>query len=143
MNQLDLLLKNSLAALTAGYNDSTAEISAESVTFASVAFFRESSWKPCSWYRNAREHGRASHPGLSVSKTRNQIAFGSSSLEGRDPDTTLFVSPKDCSILGRKTAFLLQYSAPLNIYDVDFSRTAIADISPWLKNELERKLAGV
>ncbi|HPW59414.1 MAG TPA: hypothetical protein PLK58_12280 [Candidatus Rifleibacterium sp.] len=143
MNQLDLLLKNSLAGLAAGYDDSAAEVSAESVKFASVAFFRESGWKPCSWYRNAREHGRASHPGLSVAKTRNQIAFGSSSLEGRDPQTTLFVSPNECQILGKKTAFLLQYSAPLSVFDVDYSRTSVADISPALKDELERKLAGV
>ncbi len=143
MNQLDLLLRNSLAGLAAGYDDSVAEVSAQSVKFASVAFFRESSWKPCSWYRNAHEYGRTSHPGLSVAKTRNQIAFGSSSLEGRDPQTTLFVSPRDCSILGRKTAFLLQYSAPLNIFDIDYSRTTTADISPELKSELERKLAGV
>ncbi len=143
MNQLDLLLKNSLAGLAAGYDDSLAEASAESVKFASVAFFRESSWKPCSWYRNARESCRSSHPGLSISKTRNQIAFGSSSLEGRDPHTTLFASPDECSVLGRKTAFLLQYSAPLNVFDVDYSKTAIEDLSPKLKVELERKLASV
>ncbi len=143
MNQLDLLLKNSLLGLAAGSCDDEAEILSGSVEFGCVAFFRESSWKPSAWHCNAREYSRTSHPGLSISNVSSQVAYGSSRLEERNPATTLIVSPSDCPILDRKTAFLLQYSAPLSIFDIDFRKTAVADLSPRLKKELERKLAGV
>lgn len=144
MNQLDLLLQNSLADLAAGFdlNDANATDPSQ-LEFGTVAFFKESSWRPFSWHRNAKDKTRASHPGLSTATNRNQVAFGSSKLEDRDPATTLFVTPAQCTILDRKTAFLLQYSAPLNIYDVDFRKTAIAKISPNLNKELKRKLVGV
>jgi hypothetical protein len=143
MNQLDLLLQNSLASLAAGYDDEPARQRPESLELGCVAFFRESSWKPYAWHRNARQNKRHSHPGLSIASGKDQVAYGSSRIEGREPQTTLLVKPTDCSLLNRPTAFLLQYSAPLNIFDIDFRKTAIAEISSKLKKELNRKLAGV
>jgi hypothetical protein len=143
MNQLDLLLKNSLANLSASYEDSENCPLINSIAFGCAAFFRESSWKPYSWHRDVKEHRRSSHPGLSISRSHNQVAFGSSHVEGRESDKTLLVSPRDCSVLTCKTAFLLQYSAPLNVFDIDFRKTSIADLSKRCQKELERKLAGV
>lgn len=142
MNQLDLLLQNSLAALAGGCAAESSAFPVESLEFGCVAFFKESSWKPYSWHRNAHEH-RSSHPGISISDTNNQVAYGSSKLENRDPDTTLFVTHDDCSILGRTTAFLLQYSAPLTVFDVDFRKTAVEKVSASLEKKLKRKLADV
>ncbi|NLF98286.1 MAG: hypothetical protein GX569_16260 [Candidatus Riflebacteria bacterium] len=142
MNQLDLLLQNSLAQLAMEASTDQAEVT-ESLSFATAAFFRESCWKSLDWHRAASGHKRTSHPGLSISHRQNQVAFGSSKTDDRDPATTLLVSPADCPILERKTAFLLQYSAPLTIFDVDCRRSATAKISPELEHELKRKLKRV
>jgi len=142
MNQLDLLLHNSLAQLAMEASSGEAKVS-ESLSFATAAFFRESCWKSLDWHRKASGHKRTSHPGLSISTRHNQVAFGSSKTSGRNPDTTLIVSPADCSILECTTAFLLQYSAPLTIFDIDFRRSATARISAELEQELNRKLKRV
>jgi hypothetical protein len=142
MNQLDLLLQNSLAQLAMETTTGEAEVS-DSLDFATAAFFRESCWKSFDWHRAASGQKRTSHPGLSISSRNNQVAFGSSKTDGREPATTLIVTPADCSILERRTAFLLQYSAPLTIFDVDYRRSATAKISPELEQELKRKLKRV
>lgn len=142
MNQFDLLLRNSLAALAGETACLTETGNVESLEFGTVAFFKENSWKLCTWHQSSCQK-RSSHPGLSIATGCNQIAFGSSKIADRDPKTTLIASSAECSILKRPTAFLLQYSAPLNVFDIDFRKTATAKISQKLELQLQRKLANV
>jgi len=146
MKQLDFLIYNSLSALAGDYADNAADNNCpEVIPFGQVAFIKESSWQTALWYRSSSTDKRSSHPGLSISSEKNQVAFGSSGLADRDIRKTLFVAPSDCPVLKQKTAFLLQYSAPVNIYAIDFRKSTTANLTDRLIKELQRKLtdAGV
>ena len=147
MNQIDLLVMNSLAGLAHGF-DKPATCSDETVDcslvipFGEVAFFKERAWKPSNWYRRARDVSRQAHPGLSLSSKTRQVAFGTSSLKGKDlsDPANFLVQQHDCKLLSIPTLFLLKYSAPLGVHDVDHSKTFKEAISQQMQKKLQQRL---
>ena len=137
MSLIDIILKQELQNLLAATSDCD-DVSI--VPLGNVAFFRENVWKQHFEYIEASTK-RLSHPGLSISSRRRQIALGTSKTENRQYFNTLFISPDDCNLVSKNTVFLLTMSVPADIFNLDRRKfDSYASISERKIIELKKKL---
>ena len=149
MNSLDILISLSIEQLGRQYTSAAKLRTSKgnsyktSFDFGQVAFFKELVWSRSSKYRKSKSK-RRSHPGLCISKNTSLVSFGSSKTEGREKNDPklFFVNSSDSPILSSRpeTVFLLFYSVPASIWDIDTSKSTVGDLQTKTRKRLRKRI---